>query len=250
MKNAASSLVLSSAKSSADIYRMDDLKSWLQDGGKAYDAGVKLFLKYGKDKNLHALFTQEQETEYKRIRLQQCVKALYDEYTRPGSKVAIVQKQIEQAPVAHKGWPKDNTDPVIQTLNDQWKPLYSELMSAQQRIYEIALQGENSNSHKKLEACQLAHRILDLDDQLDDIYFNRDYYLANGRLPDSDKEDPIVGDPVRLADERKNIERYIREHKQLLREDPTHRLAAKRQQKLQDYEKKLAHYRKLLKLDP
>ncbi|THU34263.1 hypothetical protein FAM09_24910 [Niastella caeni] len=233
---------------------MVDIKAWLNSRVKNYDAGVKLYLRFGKDPALVALFTKEAESDFKRTRLQQALQELIcptPVTTEANLKFSpliynAIKPEFNQL---HKGWPNPITDPVIQALFEQWRPLYSELMSAQQRIYEVALQGENGNTAKALESCQLAHRIMDLDNQCDDLYAQRDHYLANGHLPDGGWEKEVVGDPVRWVTERQNALRYIRDYRAKIKKDPTNKLVPKWEQKILDWQKEVDQFNKLLKLD-
>lgn len=236
---------------------MDDIKAWLNNRVKDYDAGVRLYVKHGRDKSLIALFTQEEETLFKTIRLHQALMELLQPPPLVVEADVINDYEPELKPVcqpvpftiAHKGWPNPINDPVLQALFDQWRPLYAALMSAQHRVYEVALQAENGNTAKEMEACQLAHQIIDLDNQLDDIYARRNHFLQHGHLPELFVEKEVVGDPVRWATERQNAMRYIREYRTKIKKDPTNKLVPKWEQKIQDWQKEVERYNRLLKLD-
>lgn len=237
------------------------IKTWLNSRVKNYDAGVQLYLQYGRNAALRALFTQEAESDFKRMRLHQALQELlltpeYDvqvdaNYFPPKLACSQASSQPIKADFTqwHKGWPNPITDPVIQALFDQWRPLYAELMSAEQRIYEVALQAENGNTSKELEACQLAHRIMDLDNMCDDFYSQRDHYLEHGHLPGIDVKKDIVVDPVRWATQRQNAMRYIRDYRGKIKKDPNNKLVPQWQQKIIDWEVEVARLNKLLKLD-
>jgi hypothetical protein len=238
---------------------MVEIRTWLNNQVKSYDSGVKLYLQYGQDPALKALFTLEAESDFKARRLIQALQelislpAVNEQDNINPDDLQQIQLPFSQPDTIdfsqlHKGWPNPITDPVIQALYDQWRPLYAELMSGQQRIYEVALQAENGNTAKDLEACQLAHRIIDLDYECDDLYAARDYYLDRGRLPGDDKKE-VVGDPVRWATERQNALRYIREYRAKVKKDPTNKLVPKWEQKIIDWQNEVARYNKLLKLD-
>lgn len=227
---------------------MEDVKRWLNDRGKDYDKGVALFLKYSRDKTLIALFTREDETAFKRSRLEQALKDLFnDTKLTSGNDNAT---SISRKPATdHKQWPEPITDTVLKALYEQFKPLYAELMNLQARVYDVALLGQNGDSLKKMEACQMAHRIMDIDDILDDIYGQRDHYLKYGRLPGDEPKQEIVGDPVRWATNLKNAERYVRDYKLKLSKKPQSPLAPRWEQKLKEHQQAVERYRKLLKLD-
>ena len=235
---------------------MVEIRTWLNSQVKSYDDGVKLFLQYGHDPALKSLFTLEQESDFKRRRLIQALQELIapsvgDDQDGQHETDNLLPPQAIRGDFSqwHKGWPNPIIDRVIQALYDQWRPLYAELVSAQQRIYEVALQAENGNTAKALEACQLAHRIMDLDNECDDLYLQRDYYLEQGHLPVKEKPKDVVGDPVRWATERQNALRYVREFKAKIKNEPTSKLVPKWEQKLIDWQNEVTRLNKLLKLD-
>jgi hypothetical protein len=233
---------------------MTEITQWLNSAGD-YDAGVRIFLKYSDDPVLTALFTLEEETDFKRKRLVQALKALLNPATARSATVprdpvikAAMPKSVPGT-MAHSGWPNPITDPVMRALWDQWRPKYAELMSLQQRLYEVALQGEKGDSNKKLEACQMAHRIMDLDDECDEIYAERDHYLQRGHLPGNSQPVEPVGDPVRWATELQNCQRYVRNYRLKITKDPLNKRVPIWQEKIKDWEQDIIRYKKLLKLD-
>lgn len=226
---------------------MDDVKVWLN-SPRNYDAGVKLYLQYGHDNLLKALFTREAETAFKRSRLETALKDLYQNHQHPTSPKAALQRQLQKQNPAEnfKYWPPyPINDPIVSALYEQWKPLYSEMMNLQARLADVALLAEQ-DSNKALESCQMVHRILHLDDQCDDIYSKRDYYYQNGALPKLIIEEEVVGDPVRWVTNMRSAERYVRDYKAKLRKDPKNVKYAVKQK---EHEEDVAKYRKLLKLD-
>lgn len=226
---------------------MEEIRDWLN-SSKDYAAGVQLYLKYGNDRTLKALFTQEAETAFKRDRLFAALKLIYENLRNPTTPKAAIQRQLEKnnPPENFKYWPPvPISDPVLNALYEQWKPIYAEMMNLSARIYDVAVFGEK-DQQKALEACSMVHRILDLDDKCDEIYAKRDYYYEHGALPTLLVETEIVGDPVRWATLMNNAERYVRQYKGKLKKDPSNEKAAA---KLKHYEAEQAKYRKLLKLD-
>jgi hypothetical protein len=278
---------------------MQDIRTWLQSAVKNYDSGVKLYLKYGNNPGLKALFTDEDESDFKRAKLIRVLADLAGAHQsvnpEKSSAVApqsiqglnqrniVLQKDIHQAPVdsdrfcalrlemlqnkiaivkaeqdleglqavkRKRSWSVEPiTDDVEKALHGQWKPLYAELMSLQHRVYDLAVQGEKGDSNKKLEACQAAHRIVDLDQLIDDIYLQRDQYLATGKLFKKLVAKEVIGDPVRWATELANLKRYAREYRLKLSKHPNDRKAAKWAEKLADIDVDIDKYKKLLKLD-
>lgn len=193
----------------------------------------------------------EEKSDFKMRKLLEEMQQLLIAHSEPPPPSAQITARIIEQPLGqwHKGWPNPISDPVIQQLFEQFKPLYSELMHLQANIYEVAMQGREGNTNKKLQACQMAHRILDLDDELDEIYAARDHVLETGRLPEKNNEEEIVGDPVRLATQRLNYERYVRYYRNLLEKNPGDKKAAKWAQKLKDFQQKLQRANEILKIE-
>lgn len=227
---------------------MQDVANWLKK--EVYDEGVKLYLKYGKDSALKNMF-KEGQSEFKRKRLRNALEEILNNYENPTTKAAIITRQVEREPIlASFGWPNPITDEVIQQLHNLWQPKYHELMNLQARVYEVALLSQQGIPNKDFEACQMAHRILDLDDECEEIYAQRDHYILHGKLPETIKIQPeVVGDPVRWVTELESAKRYIRRYKTKIAHNPGHPSLAKWAELQTQYEAKAETYRKLLKLD-
>jgi hypothetical protein len=221
---------------------MEVIRAWLN-GPKLFEEGVKLYLEYGKNQTLKSVLATEGYSAFKEEKL---IKAL-QQLLEPVIQVEQSLPKGTSVYSRHYGWPPQPIeDPVLLALHEQWKPIYQEMMHSQSRAYEVALiASRNRDNAKKMEACSLVHRIIDLDDRIDEIYGKRDYYLKNHRLPD-ETTPPVIGDPVRWATELKNAERYVREYRIKVKSDPGN---VKWASKLEHFKSQVAHYKKLLKLD-
>lgn len=217
---------------------MDDVRKWLN-SSRNYVDGVKLLLAYSTDTKLKRLFTIEGETEFKRKKLleilQQCLKP------QPGAKVsvpapAVTPKQMFENP---SKWPAQ-MDEVLKALHEQWKGVYSERNHLCMKLPDWARTGNEA------ETGRIAHRILDLDDQCDEIYEQRDHYLQHGKLRDDHKPKKVVIDPVKMAVALKNAERYVREYKNKLTKKPDN---VKWASKLKQFEEDVVYYKLQLKID-
>lgn len=221
---------------------MEVIRQWLN-GSRDYDQGVILYKEFGNNLTLKAVLAKEGHSTFKEEKL---IKAL-QQLLQP---VIRAEQDLPKGTTVysrHYGWPPlPIEDPILNALHAQWKPLYAEMMHSQSRAYEVALlASKNADKLKKLEACTLVHQIIDLDDQIDEIYLKRDFYLKNKKLPD-EKTPPVIGDPVRWATELKNAERYVREYRIKVKKQPANdKWAAK----LKHFESQVLHYKKLLKLD-
>lgn len=226
---------------------MQEIRDWLN-STKEYATGVKLYLKFGSDPILKSLFTKEAESQFKRERLFLALKSIYDNYRKPTTAKAAIQRQVEKQrpPENFKYWPTvPISDPVLSALHEQWKPIYAEMMNLSARLHEVAVLG-GKDQQKALEACSMAHRVLDLDDQCDEIYAKRDHYYQHGTLPGPLNKPEPVGDPVRWVTLMNNAERYVRQYKNKLKRDPANEKIASQ---LQKHQEAYSNYRKLLKLD-
>lgn len=214
---------------------METLRRWLN-GDRSYQVGVKLYLIYGDNQLLKNLFTQEHETAYKKQRLLDALQNLLRNKTileEPGKEIM----QANPLAVKEKVWPLEPiNDPVIKALKEQWKPLYAEMMNLCHRLFDIQSDPERGQS---------AHRILDLDDQCDEIYAKRDHYLIHQSLPTSSTPD-VITDFIKWPQKLANAQRYVREYRIKCKNAPKNeRYAAK----LQEYDEEVRYYKKLLKIE-
>jgi len=92
----------------------------------------------------------------------------------------------------------------------------------------------------------MAHRILDLDDECDAIYAQRDHYLQYKKLPDDNKPAELVVDPKKIPLALANAERYVRMYKNKLKKKPDDVNAAKN---IEKYQQVVAEYKKQLNID-
>lgn len=219
---------------------MDEIKAWLT-GAKNYDAGVLLYLRHGKDPLLRKVFA-EPASDFKKKKLETALRELLQvkkakAVEMVASKETLLQKDI----VAATGWPTEKDD-VLTALHLQWKPLFSEMNALCAQIYEVALQGEKDPG-KQAEAGRMAHRIIDLDDQCDKIYAQREYYLQYGKLPDEAAPAKLVVDSKKLYLAFENSKKYVRQYKAKLVKHPENVNFAKQ---LKKYEEMVEIYKKEL----
>lgn len=230
---------------------MQDVKDWLNSKPYNYEKGVRIYLQYNRDPLIIALF-REDETDFKRQRLIGLMQAFSEKVNtlQPASPASLKPILQDLSPISHKGWPNPITDPVIQALWEQWRPIYARMMTLQAQVYEVACQGEQGNTYKSIEAGQMALEILSLDEQCDEFYAKREYYQRYGRLPDTQQvEEVLIVDPIKWITQLKNAERYVRDYRLKLKNDPDNKNAHKWATKLNQYQAEVAYYKKLLKLD-
>jgi hypothetical protein len=222
---------------------MDDVKAWLN-SNHDYNAGASIYLKYGKDKLLHKMFS-EPPSDFKRKRLHQALLSIYNSQKQTTRDVAETKEAVITRTVsADHQWP-DDPDEVLAALKAKWKPLFAEMMHLSTVIYDVALKGEKDEASKQ-EAGRIAHRILELDDCCDAIYEQRDYYLKEKRLPAEHQEpDDLVVDPKKIPLALQNAQRYAREYKTKIAKEPANEKAAA---KLKHWQGRMAHYKKELNI--
>ncbi len=214
---------------------------------------------YGTDLALKRSFQEDLVTDYKRKKLEEELNALLPT-DKPVKKPVVrspglikstgpqISLQKPPAPstefTPEKGWSKQ-MDATEQVLHNKWKPLFTELMNLTARVGEQAREGK-ADPYKKIEAGRMALRILDLDDQLDEIYQQRDQYKASGHLPEEKPYgEPCIDFkqmPLKLA----NHQRYVREYKAKMTKNPNDLNMATQ---LKKHEWFVAYYKKQLNLD-
>lgn len=225
------------------------LKHWLN-SSRDYDTGVRLYLEYGDNDAFKDLFASEGQSAFKEQKLQSLLTDLYRNYQTPDASATKKPLPPVEPATSHKRWPAQPiTDPVILALWKKWRPMFSEMQSLQHRIYEVALAGQ-TDPNKSYEAGQMAFRIKDLEDDVQEIYSQRDFYIEHNQLPDAPKQpDEEIVDPIRWAIELKNNERYVRDYRLKLGKDPDNKNAVKWAAALKEKEAAVAKYKRLLKLD-
>lgn len=220
------------------------IKAWLN-GPRKYEDGADLYLQYGRDENLKRIF-REPASDYKKKKLGESLRDLLHKSTSVKAKVEVEKKAaVESVALNDRRWPKER-DATLSALHEKWKPMFAEMMNLMSRIYDVALEGKTDVAKKK-EAGAMAHRILDLDDECEDIYTLRDHYLKHGRMPNVE-ETPleVVVDPKKWPVALENCRRYVRQYKNKLKNKPDDVNAAKQ---LARYEWGVEYYMKQLNFD-
>lgn len=218
--------VLSLTSASGEFYCMESIRLWFN-GKRDYASGVKLYSIHGSDLLLKRSFL-EPETEYKRKRLEQELGKLIDAAKpsalpaeRPAGSKPVIRVQIPDPSAPQKGkyvW-SEKPDDVEQSLHLRWKPLFVEMMDLVSRVGDIAQLGEK-DPEKEKEAGRMALRILDLDDQLEEIYEERTHYLNTGKQLEKYPYGEPCLDPVLIPAKLQNHKRYLREQKAKLTKKP------------------------------
>lgn len=207
---------------------MEAIRIWFN-GKRNYKTGVKLYTIYGSDLLLKRSFL-EPETEFKRKRLEEELEKLIRPAT-PGRAASaapvgkpVIRVQLQPAPQTPQDSVKkylwsENPDDVERSIHGRWKPLFVEMMDLVSRVGETSRSGEQFPG-MAAEAGRMALRILDLDDQLEDIYAERKHYLEHGRLMEKHPYGEPCLDPTLIPAKLQNHQRYLREQKGKLEKNP------------------------------
>lgn len=212
---------------------MEMIRHWLN-GTRNYGQGVQLYLQFGKDDILRSLFKKEGETAFKKGRLMQALKELLQNEKKSFTQI-IEQPATLKITEEKNGWEKAEGNVILLSLKGEWQKCFSEMKLLQHRLADMP---------SKEERGAAAHRILDLDDQCDEYYAQRDYYLEHGKLPDEPSEE-IVTDPTKWPMKLANARRYIREYRIKMKKEPEN---IKYAAKLKQYEEEVVLYEEKLKI--
>lgn len=193
---------------------MQSIADWLA-GNRNYDEGVALYLQLGDDKQFKEMF-REQRTAFKEKKLVELLRKLnVKSYTLKATEEKKAEQVAADAATNNFGWPVAmNVE--LHALWQEWKPKYSEFMNLTNRLYDVALLGKEDNL-KEMEAGNMAHRILDLRDEIKEIYKARDHYLQHGSFPGkAEVFTPVVANDIKIADRRLSVRRYLTRYYGLL----------------------------------
>lgn len=225
---------------------MEAIRIWLN-GKRNFDAGAKLYELYGDNKLLKKLFAERPVSKYKEDTLTNELQKLLSKKADVKEKAVIQEKKkidrVQQEKQPDHGWSK-NMDEVEAALHAQWKPLFAEMMDRCSRMEDLAIAGR-TNKQKKAESCRNVLRILRLEKMCDDLYEQRDNYKADGTLPVKKDEGEFCIDPLLMPLKLQNAQKYVRDNKAKLRNDPSNIHAA---EQIKKWQRHVDHYKKELNL--
>jgi hypothetical protein len=210
---------------------MQVIKDWLK-GGQSYDVGVRLYMRYGRDKQLQRLFTSEGPSDFKRKKLASALKEIAElgEAKPPPMKAITVSVDTTQANFI-KSWPEPTKD-------DEAKLLWHEARLLLKEIAEI--HGKLDVVPSDEERRKLAFQLLRKDEELDQVYVKRDFFLKHQKMPVEALPFIPITDPHLLAKRLANLQRYVRREKLAIDKDETNEQAKGR---LAVFEAELNYYK-------
>jgi hypothetical protein len=200
---------------------MDLIRAWLK-GNKDYKTGVKLYVQFGGDSLVKRLYTTEKETPFKKGQLEADLRALLNEQSfqdlsdQPTAPIINTQNIV-------KAWPADSCrDDLEKAIRTRWLMKFKEMQDLRSQLLYLPTDDQR---------CDAAFRILRLDRECDQLYYERDHYRQHGRLPLDDTTDDYIQDPMVMAMRITSLQRYIRREAVNLSRDPSNKDAAARRLK-------------------
>lgn len=207
---------------------------WLG-GSKDYNVGVRLYRIYGKDEKLKRLFGAEQKTAFKQAQLFAALKNIVEApAVEQAEKVKSTAAQITPA-IFYKTWTaEENTDEILKTLWEKARLLLKQIGSIHGSLTALA-----DDSDRRSAALLL----LELDDDLSEVYDQRDYYKKHSKLQHVQAEGKsYLTKPMEIANRIVALNRYVRRYKLALRKNAADTKAA---ELLKQYDDELAYYKNM-----
>lgn len=186
---------------------MNSIKEWLH-GARNYVMGVALFKAHSSNTVLYEMFAQG-FSPYRAERLLQEMEAL------SSLKVTVALPSVSPTPIAlaireevlPENIPTHETDP----YREKWLPIYAEMNFLRHNLL---------NAKNDQERGELAHKILDMEQQCMNIWHQRDYFLKyKEHLPEIN-ENYIITDRNELHRKLMNIRTYITKATKKLSDNP------------------------------
>ncbi|MBG9376974.1 hypothetical protein I5907_12075 [Panacibacter sp. DH6] len=185
---------------SADFCFMlkDNIRSWIA-GAQNFIIGRTLYQQLGDDDNIKQKLLKGENATTKQL----LWNSLENLLREPVKEAIIVDSTASEMPASD--------DTVLEALRDEWLPLYTRMNYLRARIDEY---GESNDPETITLREPIAFEILSLEDECEQIWVKRDYYLKHGTLPEFDeKEFVIPSDPKELAKLLQSIPRNIRRNR-------------------------------------
>jgi len=222
---------------------MQQIKDWLN-SSRPYDAGVALYMRYGDDKQMKELFT-EHRTPFKEKKLVELLKSLLNKSAAVKQKEEVKTENLKVNSSATHGWPAKMSKELA-ALKAVWLPLFKQRENLCARLYDVALLGK-TDKNKEMEAGQMAHRILALQDEINGIYQDREYYIKHNCFPGKEQLfKPVVSD-VKIAERRLTVRRYLTRLKNELSKPGSEKVKLKQEKKWTEYVAEMNYINEKLK---
>ena len=109
-------------------------------------------------------------------------------------------------------------DAVLESIKNKWMPLYQRMNLLRHSLDKY---GDDNSDAASAYRLPITNEIIDLEKQCTAIWDERDYYIANGRLPFvAEKTVEIPEDPIELANLISNLKKNIRRNRKEMKAHP------------------------------
>lgn len=206
------------------------IDDWLR-GGQPYTVGVRLYMQYGADKQMHRLFSSEGESAFKKQKLREALAALATGNKQPATGTHKPTPVASTQEVFAKSWPAaKNTSDTMRDLWEQARLLLKEIAEIHGKLDVVP----DTDQRRKL-----AFELLRKDEELDGVYAQRDFYETHQKLPDVAPSFSPISDPYLMANRIASLKRYVRREKQKVAADANNQAAVLR---LKQYTEEYNYY--------
>jgi hypothetical protein len=189
------------------------LQTWLQ-GSQHYGVGVILYNTYGKDDVLKKQLAKGCST-HNQHKLKQAVEDILSQLTTHDSRLPLYTPPADQ-----QSEMPGSTDAVLESFRQQWLPLYK-------RMTYLQAQLDRYEAENTTEAINFRHttakEILEIEQQVTQIWQQRDYYAKHGELPMNNEQPSttnIPDDPAERAKMILNTKKAIQRCKRSIKQKP------------------------------
>lgn len=219
-----SAIVLSVLGAYIQISVMQALKNWLT-SGKNYHVGICIYQVLGSNQSLKTLFYNG-KTDYSSQKLEtELLKMMKCPPMRTITRSSIMPDLIENLPVGEGA--------VHVSFQDQWMPLYQEMNYLRHELDKYHGNEASMIAVRK----DIAHKIIDLEQELMNIWNQADEYGRTGKLMTTKDEDELIV-PEEALQKAKAIDktkRNIRRNRQAMNKKPNDPKFAALYKKYKDY---------------
>ncbi len=201
---------------------MELITRWLK-GNRNFIIGKSLYASFGKDEALKKLFNQG-ETPFSKAKLATALEAILNTQS---------SFQPHTSTDSFKAMPGSN-DSVLQAIQNAWKEKYAKMNLLRHELDKY----EKRNDWEAVAKCKtMVKEILELEQEVNQLWDKRDEYLENGKLPGvKENEFVIPEDPVKLGKLIESLKKNIRRNKLKAKENPNR---AEYAALVKDYESRL-----------
>ena len=174
---------------------MELIHDWLE-GSKHYSIGRAIYKSLGSDESLKTMFDSGY-SDYNQQRLEKELRAMLSH---------VKEIEVQDAPEIKVMLPKP-TDPILNSIYQEWKPLYMKMNYLRHDLDRYEGQSEVLANIRK----PIAIEILELEKKINKLWQDSDYFKEHGHLPNINQPKfKKPDDPVELANAINNCGKNIR----------------------------------------